>query len=143
MDIDALLKSIVAPPQNTSDINNTAHKIEKMTLECSSKCDGSAAATSAIVLCMLGATMPLVRALFSGNVSAQDRLLFSLVLAGAVTSIEEKRNGFDSTVEITPDSVRDAIDTYRKLTGKDISRHLPPQLVRFANGLPQDRKETH
>jgi hypothetical protein len=49
----------------------------------------------------------------------------------------ENDEGIDTTIEINPENIRDALNTYTRLTGKDMAPFLPRQMVRFAQGEPQ------
>jgi hypothetical protein len=138
MDIQDLLKSLASPQNNSSD--GAALEIEHMTLRAAASAGGASQATSAIVQCAVAALIPMVRALCEKNgpkATAQDRLLFSLVLAGAITTMTEDDEGVNTTIEISPDNIRDALNTYTRLTGKNMAPFLPRQMVQFAQGESQ------
>ncbi len=97
---------------------------------------GATQATSAIIECAVAALSPIVSQMFEGG-TMQERLLFSLVLAGACSTLSEDKDGFGLTVEISPKILAEAFDVYSRLTGKDIKPFLPKNMVRFASGHSQ------
>lgn len=93
---------------------------------------GASQATGNIIECIIGAATPLLKSLFNGG-TMQERLLFALVLAGAATHLTEADGGFGVTINICPETLHEAAETYVKLTGNDIRQHLPPLMVEFMN----------
>lgn len=105
--------------------------IAAMSTSHASKQPCESAAASAIMACVVGAATPMIGGMFSGG-TLQERLLFSLVLAGACTTLTDEQGGFGCRIEVTPETLGDAFNTFTRLTGVDMRPHLPEQMVAFA-----------
>lgn len=108
-------------------------KIAEIAQEHAESQDNPAGATSAVIECMVAAAAPLISGLFSGG-TIQERLLFSLVMAGSCASIHQhdSDNFFGLQVDISPETLNEAFNTYTKLTGSDIKQFLPKPMLDFA-----------
>lgn len=116
---------------NEREASQVAAKVAEISAVLAAKRKGPAQAASAAIECMVAAASPLVGAMFNGG-TMQERLLFSLVLAGACSTMGDAGNNFSLEVTVSPDTIREAIDIYSRLTGNDIKPHLPHQMVNFA-----------
>lgn len=87
---------------------------------------------AAIMQCVTAAACPMF-GIFEGDISEQDKLLFTLVLTGACTTLHERDNdgATGCEVEICPDNIRSAVSIYKKLTGKDVVPYLNESLASF------------
>jgi hypothetical protein len=109
----------------------SCQQIAEITAHHAGRCEDAATTAGTIVNCIVGATLPMVGTMFSGG-TLQERLLFTLVLAGACASLEGRSDECSVTVSVTPESLREALATYAKITGGDIRQYLPKSMMAFA-----------
>lgn len=89
--------------------------------------------TCAAIECLVGAASPLmVGDLFIGG-TLQERLLFTLVLVGACTTITKE----GAMIDVRPETLKEAFSTFSLLTDKDIRPSLPDGMIRFAESSGQ------
>lgn len=106
--------------------------IAQVSRELAARRKGPAQSISAAIECMVAAASPLVSAMFDGG-TMQERLLFTLVLAGSCASLKDHGSEeFGLEVEVCPKTIGDAISIYSQITGHDIKPHLPPAMTKFA-----------
>lgn len=119
-------------PNYSQESRVAASAIAAMAASLAEKRNGGSAAASAIIECMVAAATPMVADLFIGG-TLQERLLFTLIFAGSCATMRNETNGaFSVAVEVSPENLTDAFLVFEKVTGKDIRRHLPKTMVRFA-----------
>lgn len=119
---------------NTSTL--AAHPIPNSIAEMSAQYatgrENATGSASAVMECIVAATSPLVGALFTGG-TLQERLLFSLIMAGACAHLgDHSKEDYSLTISVTPDTIREAINVYQRLTSKDIRPYLPQPMLKFA-----------
>jgi hypothetical protein len=114
--------------------NMVAGQIAEMTAGLAASRKGASAAASAVIECMVAAAEPLIIGLFKDNGSTlQERLLFTLVLVGACSTLDRDSDHLSLQVEISPTTLNEAFQTYKGLTGKDMTKHVPEEMRKFAN----------
>jgi len=113
--------------------NNITSRVAEMVACHSSDRKEATSTIGAVIECVVGAASPLVSSgMFTGG-TMQDRLLFTLVLAGACASLaDHSDSNFELRVSVTPETLREAFDVFTRLTDKDIQHHLPKPMVAFA-----------
>lgn len=115
-----------------SDNGRTVATISAMTTLHAASAGGASACAGAVIECIVGAAMPMINNLFAGG-TIQERLLFSLVLAGTCTTLtKEDNDNFGCRIEVKPETLTEAFNTFTRLTGVDIRPHLPKPMVDFA-----------
>ena len=101
-----------------------------------SKRRGASETAMANIECIAASTTPLMSSLFK-DVGAQDRLLFTLVLAGACITAklehsDDSRDDFSFEICLSPETIQEAFRVYQLITGRDIKPYLPAPMIEFA-----------
>lgn len=129
----SLLSSIFGAP-------DYPNKIQRLTMKAgiaaanAAKSGGRASPTaSATIQCIVAAAKPLTH-IFDDNsrVTLQEKLLFTLVLAGSCSTLtDEGELGEGLEIEISPRNISSALDTYKKIMDRDLTYTLCPALQHF------------
>lgn len=92
---------------------------------------------------VVNAAEALMTTFFHGDISYNDRFVFTVAMAMAgldAKEVEGDKTKIQIGIEVSPKTIREACLTYTKLTGKDIMSHLPETLVDYLN---KDKANLH